>query len=236
MRNTDFKFFHSLIWQISNYFSWQILRLFSTSSLCIVGFFHIWFNTFPCFFISQQSFHLHIEYFSNRCFLDIFQNHFLIDMNSIVYGFNWTWLCRLHPFDFCSVCTLHQRMLDLQRRFRDRVQTNGFHNVISPISAPLVGHSVSPGGLSRSSTSQIDQRYAFLTPIQRCMRWINEHLVAVEQGSHGSNWKSERIPFWYIPARPAFSLFQLHAQFVLHFWLGYLNSSEAERTLDTWVL
>ncbi|KAA0184888.1 Plectin [Fasciolopsis buskii] len=121
-----------------------------------------------------------------------------------------------------DVCTLHQRMLDLQRRFRDRVQTNGFHNVISPISAPLVGHSVSPGGLSRSSTSQIDQRYAFLTPIQRCMRWINEHLVAVEQGSHGT--------------RPAFSLFQLHAQFVLHFWLGYLNSSEAERTLDTWVL
>ncbi|VDP70034.1 unnamed protein product, partial [Echinostoma caproni] len=95
-----------------------------------------------------------------------------------------------------DVCTLHQRLLDLQRRFRNRVQTNGFHSTITSITATpasVVGRVVSPG--SRLVHDQTDERYEFLTPIQRCLKWIEEHLVAVEEASYGTNWKSLIIRF-----------------------------------------
>ncbi|THD20467.1 hypothetical protein D915_008873, partial [Fasciola hepatica] len=91
-----------------------------------------------------------------------------------------------------DVCTLHQRLLDLQRRFRNRVQTNGFHSSINPIttiSASVVGCGVPPGS-SRLGLNQTDHRYEFLTPIQRCMRWIDEHSVTVEQANYGTNRKT----------------------------------------------
>ncbi|TPP61289.1 hypothetical protein FGIG_01848 [Fasciola gigantica] len=90
-----------------------------------------------------------------------------------------------------DVCTLHQRLLDLQRRFRNRVQTNGFHSSINPIttiSSSVVGCDAPPGS-SRLGPNQTDRRYEFLTPIQRCMRWIDEHSVTVEQASYGTNRK-----------------------------------------------
>ncbi|KER25597.1 hypothetical protein T265_14174, partial [Opisthorchis viverrini] len=73
-----------------------------------------------------------------------------------------------------DVCTLHQRFLDLQRRLRQQSshsEPNGTKALHS--SQVSLSH---PAYLSKRLTPGCqDQRYEFLTPIQRCLVWIDEH-------------------------------------------------------------
>ncbi|TGZ67333.1 hypothetical protein CRM22_004876, partial [Opisthorchis felineus] len=85
-----------------------------------------------------------------------------------------------------DVCTLHQRFLDLQRRLRQQSshsEPNGMKALHS--SQVSLSH---PAYLSkRLAPGCQDQRYEFLTPIQRCLVWIDEHVNLVKDGSYGNS-------------------------------------------------
>ncbi|KAF8568788.1 hypothetical protein P879_04598, partial [Paragonimus westermani] len=81
-----------------------------------------------------------------------------------------------------DVCTLHQRFLDLKRRFRERVISHGLNGT------KIITQSTPTSALNRTPSSAIlqhipschgDQKYEFLTPIQRCLAWIDEHTRTV---------------------------------------------------------
>ncbi|KAG5445777.1 Plectin [Clonorchis sinensis] len=88
-----------------------------------------------------------------------------------------------------DVCTLHQRFLDLQRRLRQQSnpsEPNGT-KALNSSQVNLSHPAYLPKGLAPGCQ---DQRYEFLTPIQRCLVWIDEHVNLVKDGSYGNSIQS----------------------------------------------
>ncbi|GAA56045.1 plectin, partial [Clonorchis sinensis] len=88
-----------------------------------------------------------------------------------------------------DVCTLHQRFLDLQRRLRQQSnpsEPNGT-KALNSSQVNLSHPAYLPKGLAPGCQ---DQRYEFLTPIQRCLVWIDDHVNLVKDGSYGNSIQS----------------------------------------------
>ncbi|CAL8097159.1 unnamed protein product [Calicophoron daubneyi] len=91
-----------------------------------------------------------------------------------------------------DVCLLHQRFLDLQRHFRTQMNStalNPTHSMTSYTPTHVQG-ATSISTIFPQSFPRVDQRYEFLTPIQRCLMWITERKNLIENTSCGSTPKS----------------------------------------------
>ncbi|KAF7257219.1 hypothetical protein EG68_05797, partial [Paragonimus skrjabini miyazakii] len=92
-----------------------------------------------------------------------------------------------------NVCTLHQRFLDLKRRVREQITSHGLNGTkIITQSTPSSALNGTPPSaiLQHTLSGHGDQKYEFLTPIQRCLAWIDEHTRTVINGSYGNTLKA----------------------------------------------
>ncbi|KAF5402291.1 hypothetical protein PHET_04594 [Paragonimus heterotremus] len=92
-----------------------------------------------------------------------------------------------------DVCTLHQRFLDLKRRVREQITSHGLNGtkIITQSTPSSVLNGTPPSAiLQHMPSGHGDQKYEFLTPIQRCLAWIDEHTRTVVNGSYGNTLKA----------------------------------------------